>query len=265
MTTAKSQQELEQAISHVDHTLSTFVKIVESNPQQPSYIHQFSDGLNKIKRELNRLSGESESLKGVLEYTHVLAQQNNFDWPAIKEQKPVARQDTSEATFITSVLQQWLASEKLKSIPVQHRLVQPEQKITNGSVCSLELTVRNILTATIDFEHHEPSDSLIIHRYDIKHPKEQKPYWQDSSYNVFQKIHTVASRALDDLTRFAAREALVNVLDWLTSYHQLYQEPCARCQKRLQFDSPQFKYLPPVVRTWDQTIGTAYHLKCFQE
>ncbi|KAI8069261.1 mediator complex subunit 27-domain-containing protein [Gongronella butleri] len=283
MAAPKSQQEIEQAISHIDHTLTTvceirsslrqFVKTVETNPQQPSYIHQFSDGLNKVKRELNRLTGETDSLKGVLEYAHVLAQQNNFDWPAIKEvmeneqgavpaasssdkksEREIGHQIKSkvddmlselssvvlpkqpsapaaaDTMFITNVLDQWLASDKLKAIHIQHNFPEPEHAILHGSTCSLE-----------------------------------KSYWQESGYKVLRKMHMVASRALDDLTRLAAREALVSVLDWLASYHRLYQTPCARCHKILQFDSPQFKHLPPVVRTWDQTIGTAYHLKCFQE
>lgn len=57
----------------------------------------------------------------------------------------------------------------------------------------------------------------------------------------------------------------------------MFTRPCHRCHKILQFDSPQYKYLPPMVRTWTKKqsfqknpslrmeTGVAYHLRCFAE
>ncbi|KAI9306461.1 hypothetical protein BJ944DRAFT_159861 [Cunninghamella echinulata] len=76
MTTIRTQQEIEQDITNIDHALSTvseirtclkqFVNTVKTTPTGPTYVHQFSEGLNKIKREINRISAESENLKSKL-------------------------------------------------------------------------------------------------------------------------------------------------------------------------------------------------------
>lgn len=38
--------------------------------------------------------------------------------------------------------------------------------------------------------------------------------------------------------------------DWLASHRNLFIATCRGCAKHLYFDSPQFKYLPPTVRSW---------------
>ncbi|ORZ21420.1 hypothetical protein BCR42DRAFT_193048 [Absidia repens] len=143
-----------------------------------------------------------------------------------------------------------MTSSKDQRRHIHGKFLQPEQRITTGSACCLEMSVEKVLTATLDLEYHHTSNSLIIHRYEIKGPKEDKPFWQDSKYNVFQKINMIAAKAFEEMTVLSAREALLNSLNWLSSYHHLFSEPCQRCHKRLQFDSPRYKHLPPVIRTW---------------
>ncbi|RUO95878.1 hypothetical protein BC936DRAFT_143025 [Jimgerdemannia flammicorona] len=38
--------------------------------------------------------------------------------------------------------------------------------------------------------------------------------------------------------------------DWLASHRNLFAATCRACGKHLYYDSPQFKYLPPTVRSW---------------
>ncbi|KAI8365663.1 hypothetical protein EDC96DRAFT_188338 [Choanephora cucurbitarum] len=72
---------------------------------------------------------------------------------------------------------------------------------------------------------------------------------------------------------YFAKDSLYHVLNWFASYHDLFTRPCQRCHKLLQFDSPQYKYLPPMVRTWpkrtlddsEQPLNVAYHMRCFTE
>ncbi|CAO3634501.1 unnamed protein product [Cunninghamella blakesleeana] len=331
MAAIRTQQEIEQDITNIDHALSTvseirsclqqFVNTVKTTPTGPTYVHQFSEGLNKIKREINRITAESENLKTSLEYVQQISQANNFEWPAIKEaiesepvleqQYQVENKDKRETgnmikkkvdylfselssisldkyqestsnipdNFITNHFNQWIETDKQNSNNIIGEFVQPEQLVKTGSACSLKISVHKVLTATLDLEYHHFSDSLIIHRYEIKGPKEQKPFWQESKYNVFRKINVVAAQAFEDISVLSAREALIGVLNWLSSYQHLFTEPCHRCKKRLQFDSPQFKHLPPVVRTWaqqknngirsdeypasQQYLGVAFHLRCF--
>ncbi|KAI9357733.1 hypothetical protein BD770DRAFT_88778 [Pilaira anomala] len=79
---------------------------------------------------------------------------------------------------------------------------------------------------------------------------------------------------------FFGKESLYNMLEWFSSYHNLFTAPCYRCHKILQFDSPQYRYLPPMVRTWAKKVvladnseltvthhapGTVYHMRCYME
>ncbi|KAI8341795.1 hypothetical protein BC941DRAFT_449167 [Chlamydoabsidia padenii] len=268
MTSIRTQQDIEQDVASIDHALSTvseirsslrqFVQTVESNPSHPSYIHQFTEGINKIKRDITRQAMESEQLKGALEYAHQVAQTNAFDWPAIKEymgdetitersmdlDMKVKREtgnlvknqvdhlfselscmvlpkrsidndlenNTIPKDFITHHFDQWMVSNKERSHHITGKFLQPEQQITSGSACCLEINVQKVLTATLDLEYHHASDSLIIHRYEIKSPKEDKPFWQESKYNVFQKINLIATSAFEEMTLLSAREALLNSL-----------------------------------------------------
>ncbi|ORE02305.1 hypothetical protein BCV72DRAFT_54594 [Rhizopus microsporus var. microsporus] len=98
----------------------------------------------------------------------------------------------------------------------------------------------------------------------------QKQLSQGSQYLVFQKLSLLAAVAFEDMTTLFARESFFYILDWLSSYHDLFTAPCIRCHKVLQFDSPVYKYTPPVVRTWNTKHTTdrtavAYHMRCYHE
>ncbi|OAD00336.1 hypothetical protein MUCCIDRAFT_166121 [Mucor lusitanicus CBS 277.49] len=94
--------------------------------------------------------------------------------------------------------------------------------------------------ADLELEYQRGSDTLMMHQYDIKSVKEE---------------------------------------NWFASYHDLFVSPCQRCHKLLQFDSPQYRYLPPMVRTWakkqpiqqnedapmTQSTGVPYHMRCYIE
>jgi len=69
------------------------------------------------------------------------------------------------------------------------------------------------------------------------------------------KFRTISSSSafLSSLDRLAAmdgREALVCLLDWLASHRNIFTATCRGCAKHLYFDLPQFKYLPPTIRSW---------------
>lgn len=56
--------------------------------------------------------------------------------------------------------------------------------------------------------------------------------------------------------------------NWVASYHDLFTATCQKCQKRLLFNSPHFKYIPPTLRILkpssdDKAVEwLAYHNKC---
>ncbi|KAI8875503.1 hypothetical protein K501DRAFT_280308 [Backusella circina FSU 941] len=153
----------------------------------------------------------------------------------------------------------------------------------SGSTCRIKISVQKSLVAEVELEYERQTDSVVIHQYDIKGPKEEnKNNWQESQHLVFQKLNLLAKSAFEDILVFYARESLYSLLEWIGSYYNLFTEPCHRCHTRLQFDSPQYKYLPPMVRTWTKkstsgttsiieqsqlqnSVGIAYHMRCFIE
>lgn len=178
--------------------------------------------------------------------------------------------------FFTEYIEEWSTQNKSKYPDFSILFETQEQTTLTGSTCSIRVYSRKALAADLELEHDKNTDTLVIHQYDIKSVKEQKHIWQDSNYLVFQKLNLLATQAFEDMLVFYAKESLFNMLDWFASYFDLFSKPCIRCHKLLQFDSPQYKYLPPMVRTWTkkqpddpestrQQVGVAYHMRCFAE
>ncbi|KAG0177588.1 hypothetical protein DFQ29_004667 [Apophysomyces sp. BC1021] len=310
-------------VSEIRSSLKHFSQLVQEEEKKPNYVNAFTDRLTTVKRELNRLSSETEGLKGTLEYAQQAAEANTFDWPMIKQEidkdmaeqmnryeaekdKPkevgaviksnvdaIYRQISSvvpgrpsslsavRSSFITTHIHQWMTSEKPQHVLMHVSYDTPERETFAGSICRVKVSIFKALTAILDLEYDHTSNSLVVHQYEMRSPKEDKPFWEDSQHLIFQRLDLLINAALNDMTLTTARESLFCILHWLSSYYNLFVEPCCRCHKRLQFDSPQYKYLPPIVRTWDQkkvanqsdrnlslthnTVGLAYHIRCFIE
>ncbi|GAA5813535.1 hypothetical protein MFLAVUS_007014 [Mucor flavus] len=195
----------------------------------------------------------------------------------VLEQKPVLM--APPKLFFTTYIEQWISQKKPTDI-VFTVMFEEEERITFiGSTCRIKICARKALVADLELEYERDSDSLTVHQYDIKGVKEEKNFWQDSQYLVFQKVNLLATDAFEDMLVFFAKESLYNMLDWFASYHDLFTAPCYRCHKILQFDSPQYRYLPPMVRTWAKKLpvvdndspvarqapGTVYHMRCYIE
>lgn len=179
--------------------------------------------------------------------------------------------------FFTKYINEWITERKPKDIDFTVRLKEEEKLSSSGSTCRIKICAQKALVAELELEYERNSDTLIIHQYDIKGVKEKKHSWQDSQYLVFQKINLLATDAFEDMLVFFAKESLFNILEWFLNYHDLFTKPCHRCHKILQFDSPQYRYLPPMVRTWAKKaptanndlsdssppLATAFHMRCY--
>lgn len=87
----------------------------------------------------------------------------------------------------------------------------------------------------VELEYEQQTDTLVIHQYDIKGPKEEvrvyyynyyyyftvinipsfvknKNNWQESQHLVFQKLNLLAKSAFEDVLVFYARESLYSLL-----------------------------------------------------
>ncbi|KAI8989972.1 hypothetical protein BDB01DRAFT_779580 [Pilobolus umbonatus] len=177
--------------------------------------------------------------------------------------------------FFTTYTEQWKLQNKTNQENVSISFIHPEQSSLAGSTCRIKICVHKTLSAELELEYERESDTLSIHQYNIGSLKEQRPTSDDSQYLVFRKINLLATKAFEDMLVFFAKESLFNILDWFASYHDLFNKPCHRCHKLLQYDSPQYKHLPPMVRTWakksslfnvnntqQRQTGIAYHMRC---
>ncbi|KAI9480583.1 MAG: hypothetical protein EXX96DRAFT_563373 [Benjaminiella poitrasii] len=96
MASNRSLAEIEKDISNIDRTLLTvseirsslkhFTDLVQSEKKDSNFVHAFSESLRNIRRDLNTLSAEGENLKGALEHSQILANENKFDWKLIKNE-----------------------------------------------------------------------------------------------------------------------------------------------------------------------------------
>ncbi|KAI9015645.1 hypothetical protein CLU79DRAFT_337688 [Phycomyces nitens] len=143
-----------------------------------------------------------------------------------------------------------MLNDKPQNLGMVVEIAEEEKETLVGSTCRVKVAVQKVLVASLSLEYENRSNTLILQEFDIHGPREEKSVWQESNHFVFQKINMLAKDAFGDMTTLTAKEALSSILQWLASYHNLFVEPCCRCHKRLQFDSPHYKHLPAVVRTW---------------
>ncbi|CEG67640.1 hypothetical protein RMATCC62417_04037 [Rhizopus microsporus] len=175
---------------------------------------------------------------------------------------------SSTESFFTTYTQQWLSQNKDQAAKIDISFEREEQTTLSGTTCHLKVCIHKAFIVELELEYARASNTLIVHQYDIRGLKEELS--QGSQYLVFQKLSLLAAVAFEDMTTLFARESFFYILDWLSSYHDLFTAPCIRCHKVLQFDSPVYKYTPPVVRTWNTKHTTdrtavAYHMRCYHE
>ncbi|KAL1929142.1 hypothetical protein VTP01DRAFT_2201 [Rhizomucor pusillus] len=311
-------------VSDLRSSLRSFAALIEDENRTSSFVQQFTERLTNLREGLGRLSLESESLRGALDYAQSAANAK-YDWENIKanldsgeagedganlvenknkeaeagsiiqrdaerihkelssvvmERSTPLTSQSSTKNIITSFIKDWFTNEKAENINVSIESDSEEREASTGSACSITIQVAQALKASLDMEYHKASDSLIIHRYGIDAVSEKAPLEHDSRYLLFQKLNILADAAFQDMSVLPARESFMSIMNWISSYHNLFTEPCVRCHKRLQLDSPQYKHLPPMVRTWVRrkidymepdrempqaytTAGIAYHMQCF--
>ncbi|CAO3670578.1 unnamed protein product [Rhizopus stolonifer] len=303
-TLERDVSQIDQAlaqVSNVRNSLKQFVQLIEQEQKGPNYVQAFSERINKFKQDLHQLGNESELLKGANIKTIVCigiytikSNQEEFDWlkrEKEENQKTIKKEigssvenkanyaykqlssvvfdqnPTSIESFFTTCTQDWIAHNKEQASRI--KLSFKEQPVVSGTTCLLKVIVQKGFVAELELEYLTSSNTLVIHQHDIRGLKEDKHCWQDTQYLVFQKLNLLASVALKDMSAFFARESLFSILEWFSSYHDLFTATCNQCSHVLQFDTITAKYLPPIVRTWNtkhiQNKPVAYHRRCFNE
>ncbi|CAM0142291.1 unnamed protein product [Umbelopsis sp. WA50703] len=177
------------------------------------------------------------------------------------------KKPSSETGMITAFINDWIKTSALsKNATIQY--VVEESSTLTGSACCLEISIPHVLMANLSIQHNIEKDGVVFDNFCIVAYREEKPLWERSNYSVFSKINILALERLDEIAKNSSQKAIYCVLNWIASYHDLFTAACHKCQKRLLFNSPQFKYMPPTLRIIkpsdddEQIRYVAYHDKC---
>lgn len=258
-TLERDVSQIDQAlaqVSNVRNSLKQFVQLIEQEQKGPNYVQAFSERIKQIKQDLHQLGNESELLKDVLEFTQSKSNQEESDWLkrekeenqktnkkeigssvenkanyAYKQLSSVVfdQNSTTIESFFTTCTQDWIAHNKEQASRI--KLSFKEQPVVSGTTCLLKVIVQKGFVAELELEYLTSSNTLIIHQHDIRGLKEDKHCWQDTQYLVFQKLNLLASVALKDMSAFFARESLYSILEWFSSYHDLFTATCNQCRQ----------------------------------
>eukprot|EP01134_Creolimax_fragrantissima_P007249 CFRG7249T1 len=144
----------------------------------------------------------------------------------------------------------------------------------NSSFVGLTATVKGVFKASVSFtvlgvcsggKNASGNDVYVkAGRVCVTGVDENISVWGNSNYLVFRKMTDQANAAILYFTSHKPQAVLSSFLVWLHSYHNLFTEKCSQCDRHLCYDSEEFKYLPPVVRsfTTEQAKHVAYHKQC---
>ncbi|KAG2184385.1 hypothetical protein INT43_000294 [Umbelopsis isabellina] len=192
----------------------------------------------------------------------------------ISEDRDPKRLDTkgkdtsSESGMITAFINDWIKTSSLSKHTIIQYAVEESNTLT-GSACCLEISIPHVMKAYLSIQHDIEKDGVVFDNFCIVAYREEKPLWERSDYSVFSKINILALERLDEIAKKSSQKAIYCVLNWIASYHDLFTATCHKCQKRLLFNSPQFKYMPPTLRILkssedhdEQIRYLAYHDKC---
>ncbi|PKK67303.1 hypothetical protein RhiirC2_574133 [Rhizophagus irregularis] len=148
----------------------------------------------------------------------------------------------------------WLAEAKQKSCKVE---IDKTDSDNSGRVSTF--------TVYISLKYNDiDGSSLTISRIAFFGCHEKKAILETSDSLEYQRITQLATAKLNELDPI---NPIPDLLNWIYSYHDLTSKPCKICDRLLNYDSFNYKYLPPIVRL--QEINNkknflSYHWKCYK-
>ncbi|KAN0008614.1 hypothetical protein ACTFIU_009339 [Dictyostelium citrinum] len=138
------------------------------------------------------------------------------------------------------------------------------QKQSSGAPKGLFVECPDVFKCLICFGiPNDRKDCFTIDRISFFGVKENfDSLWASSKYNIFKKI---SENSFEAISYYSANpnggSILKCILSWIWSFRGLFLEECKGCQDIIHLDSPQYMYLPPSFRTFDNY--TPYHPSCY--
>ncbi|KAL1916935.1 uncharacterized protein VTP21DRAFT_5132 [Calcarisporiella thermophila] len=131
-----------------------------------------------------------------------------------------------------------------------------------AGISGLVVTIGKIMKSNISLSIDMHTGVIDISRVVTFGYKEEKESWEESDLIVFKKISHLATDVVEYGRQWDPNNLLIFFLDWLWSYNNLFTQPCRNCGQLLIFDSPHYKFLPPVMRTFKDKQFREYHIQC---
>ncbi|CAO3672397.1 unnamed protein product [Umbelopsis vinacea] len=191
----------------------------------------------------------------------------------VSENRDPKRVDTKQKDNLLSLgMTKTIVSDWIKTSPFsKYATIEyaiDENTTLTGSACCLKISITHVFNAYLSIQYDAGKNIVIFDNFCVVAYREEKPLWERSEYAIFEKINILAMETLDEMAKNNAQQAIYCVLNWIAGYHDLFTATCHKCQKRLLFNSPQFKYILPTLRILkpsedDKAVEwLAYHNKC---
>ncbi|KAF0401198.1 mediator complex subunit 27-domain-containing protein [Gigaspora margarita] len=162
-----------------------------------------------------------------------------------------------DASKLNSAIDDWLAEAKQRPYPVAIEKVECD---LSGRPSGLMVLVNNLLKAGIILKYNDINGSSVSFvRLTIIGYQEKKSIREFSDILVFQRITQIGLELFNNLDQ---SDPMPKLLDWISSFHDLYTSKCHHCKKLLSFDSHVYKYLPPVRRVFIDGKFLPFHYNC---
>ncbi|CAG8654141.1 447_t:CDS:2, partial [Dentiscutata heterogama] len=162
--------------------------------------------------------------------------------------------------YDASAIDGWLAEAKQRSYHVGIEKVECD---LSGRPSGLMVSVNNLLKAGIILKYNDINGSSVSFvRLTIIGYHEKKSIREFSDILVFQRITQIGLELFNNLDQ---SDPMPKLLDWISSFHDLYTSPCHHCKKLLSFDSHVYKYLPPVRRVFIDGKFLPFHYHCYRQ
>ncbi|CAG8746946.1 1955_t:CDS:2, partial [Acaulospora morrowiae] len=148
---------------------------------------------------------------------------------------------TYDARQLDDSIDKWLSEAKQRPYKTFREYNQAKLIIL-----TVQVLVNNILKAGITLKYDDINGSFISFvRISVFAHHEKKTIRETSDTIEFQRITQIGLNWLNELD---PNDPFPILLDWISSYHDLYTAKCKKCDKILSHESYHYKYLPSVLR-----------------
>ncbi|RHZ86149.1 hypothetical protein Glove_54g8 [Diversispora epigaea] len=255
--------------------LDKFCELVESSVGELEYSRKvasgWTDNSSIPENKFSNMSINEDKSSGIINYKEIMQkncqrvtklyfEHNEIFFKRQREgdhiipKLPILKETKihKENIKIDEVIDNWLLEAKKRPYKVDIEKIEFD---SIGRVTGLLVSIDNLLKAGIILKYddiNEPLSPFSLVRIAVFGYHEKKTIRESSDTIEFQRITQIGLNLLND---FDPKNSLTKLLDWISSYHDLYTAKCKKCEKILSHESYSYKYLPSkTIRESSDTI-----------